>query len=84
VYPALRGGEGRGREEGERREVRGRGGETRGKGKERAMSPPSIWRMFTPMPRMLSRPSNFLKVDDEGIPYGPTVPTNTYNGGHAP
>ena len=37
-----RGGEGKGGE--------GRGGEGRGgEGKERAMSPPTIWRKFTPM-----------------------------------
>jgi len=43
-----RGREGRGEDGGERRE--GRGGEgRRGKGKERAMSPPTIWKKFTPM-----------------------------------
>jgi len=38
-------------EEGRRGEGR-RGEERKGKGKERAMSPPTIWRKFTPMPAM--------------------------------
>jgi len=47
------GREKRGREkrEGEGRRGEGRGGKERGgEGKERAMSPPTIWTKFTPMP----------------------------------
>ena len=62
----MEGGKRRRGEGMERRRGEGRGGEgRRGKGKERAMSPPTIWRKFTPMGRKRYRVNHavFVKLN---------------------